>query len=162
MRHPNHTTATGEIVLLFLSSDSKKHILKASNLDASNITGLWYFMTTLDTTPGDIREELRPKRWFMVIRSLTFRMLPDVAPAHLSNDKYLLLIPCMHVLLQTILITHCFLDLFPRIFFPKVFISLCLLQGLVKYHLLSGTFSGSLAGRNFSFHGVSPLTSYYT
>lgn len=147
------------------------HILKALNVMHhihelwismhQTLPGLRYLVTTLDTTPGDIREELRPKRWFMVIWSLTFRMLPDTAPAHLSNDKYLLLIPWMHVLLQTILITHCFLDMFPRIFFPKVFISLCLLQGLVKYHLLRGTFSASLAGRHFPFHWVPPLTSYH-
>lgn len=109
--------------------------------------GLWYRMTTLDTKPGGIREELRPKMWFMVTRSLTFQMLSDMAPAHFSNDKYLLLSPSTHHLSQNHLITDCFLDIFLRLLLLKTFISLCL-QGLVKYPLPCGTFSGSLAGRN--------------
>lgn len=44
-------------------------------------------MTTLGIKPGDFREELRPERWFMITRSLTFQMLPDMAPDHLANDK---------------------------------------------------------------------------
>lgn len=69
-------------------------------------------MTTLDTKPRVISEELSLKRWFMVTRSLTFQMLPHWVPPTSLKAKNLVLIPYIHALLQNNLILHCFLDKF--------------------------------------------------
>lgn len=64
-------------------------------------------------------------------------------------------------LLQTNLITHFFQTCLLE-YCSQSSLYLCLLQSLVKYHLLCETVPGSLVGRNSPFYWVLFLTYYHT
>lgn len=154
------TSAQSGIFLLFLPFNSKRYILKATNLSASNIIRLVIYDDCSGHQTWTHEGGTEAKK--MVHGHEKFG-IPD-APWHgPSPSLWWRISPanCLYIPFVIDQFNHLLFSKYvPRILFPKVFTALCFLRVWFEYPLLCGTFPGSLTGRNLSFPWVSSLTSY--